>query len=145
MVEVDFPKVQLEFSYKDEKRLVFDNFRKKWVVLTPEEWVRQHFLYFLVRKLEYPLSLIAIEKEIMVGELKKRCDILVYRDINPWLLVECKESNVKLDEEVLMQALRYNMTVDVPFICITNGKETFLWQRNENEFIELNQFPVWQS
>jgi hypothetical protein len=145
LVEVDFPKVQLEFSYKDEKRLVFDNFRKKWVVLTPEEWVRQHFLYFLVRKLEYPLSLIAIEKEILVGELKKRCDILVYKGINPWLLVECKESNVKLDEEVLMQALRYNMTVDVAFICITNGKETFLWQRSENDFIELNQFPNWQS
>jgi hypothetical protein len=125
MIQVEYPKFAHQIKTLDQKEQIFDPFRKIWVRLTPEEWVRQNFLQVLVQKQAVPASLIAIEKEINWGETKKRFDILVYKDTKPWLLVECKEMNVPLTENVLRQVLHYNSKIETRYIIITNGNDTF--------------------
>ena len=103
------------------------------MVITPEEWVRQNFIQYLVSVRNYPTSYIALEKKIRLGELTKRFDILVYDKMHkPWMIVECKGPDIELTESVLHQALRYNISVPVPFIVITNGHFTYAWKRNKN-------------
>jgi hypothetical protein len=116
--------------------------RKKWVLLTPEEWVRQNFIQYLVKVQNYPSSLIAIEKEILLGELKKRFDILVYdKNHQPWMIVECKSMDVILDDKVLQQALRYNISVPVPYIIVTNGAYCAGFSRKEGVLEMLPALP----
>ena len=110
MIKIDYPPYQPKIKKENKKEFIFDEFRKRWVVLTPEEWVRQNFLQYLTLIKKYPASLIAVEKEIKLGELKKRFDIVVYDShTKPWMIVECKEMNVALDRTVLDQVLRYNI------------------------------------
>src|SRR5262245_180548 len=110
MMTIDFPDPNFRIKKEEGKEFIFDSLRKRWLLLTPEEWVRQNFVQYLTRVKDYPASLIAIEKEIWLGELKKRFDILVYsRDHKPWMMIECKEMATQLNESVLRQALRYNI------------------------------------
>ena len=96
------------------------------MVITPEELVRQNFIQYLVSFRNYPGSYIALEKKIRLGELTNRFDILVYDKMHkPWMIVECKGRDIELTESVLHQALRYNISVPVPFIVITNGHFTY--------------------
>ncbi|HNR16180.1 MAG TPA: type I restriction enzyme HsdR N-terminal domain-containing protein [Chitinophagaceae bacterium] len=128
---------------KEEGReFIFDQLRKKWILLTPEEWVRQNFVQYLLQVKKIPAALIAIEKEIQLGELRKRFDILVYsKDHQPWLMVECKSMEVKLDNTVLEQLLRYNVSVRVSYLVITNGTDCFAWQRKEGTLLQLEEIP----
>ena len=104
---------------------VFDSVRRKWVRLTPEEWVRQNVLEWMTGIKAYPASLIAVEKEVRLGPLTKKFDILVYDNShNPWLMVECKSMDVPVTEKVLMQVLRYRMSVPAGVLVVTNGIET---------------------
>lgn len=128
---------------KEGKECIFDPLRKKWVRLTPEEWVRQNFLQYLLLEKKYPASLIAVEKEIRVGELKKRFDILVYKNDQPWLLVECKEMNVIVDEAVFHQLLRYQQALSASYLIITNGNETKGWGWKERVLVSLEEIPVY--
>lgn len=123
MIRIEYPAWPFRIKKENEKEFIFDEFRKQWLRLTPEEWVRQNFLQYLLQVKRYPSSMIAIEREIRLGELRKRFDILVY-DIHhkPWLIVECKSMAIPLNEETLNQALRYNIAVPVPYIVITNGQ-----------------------
>ncbi|MFZ1451861.1 MAG: type I restriction enzyme HsdR N-terminal domain-containing protein [Ferruginibacter sp.] len=122
MIKIEYPAYQPKIKEEKGRELIFDEFRKRWVLLTPEEWVRQNFLQYLTQIKKYPASLIAIEKEIKLGELKKRFDIVVYdADTRPWMIVECKEMNVALNKSVLDQVLRYNISLHVPYLVITNG------------------------
>ncbi len=142
MVVINYPEPAFRLRKKDETEEIFDFLRKKWIVLTPEEWVRQNFLQFMVSVKKYPASLIAVEKELKLGELKKRFDILVYNSRHePWLMVECKAMDVLLDEEVLQQVLRYNISMPVSFIIITNGNYTMGWQRGETGLQEIGILP----
>jgi hypothetical protein len=125
MIAVQFPEHNYKIKEEQGKQFIFDEFRKQWLVLIPEEWVRQNFLQYLVQTKSYPASLIAIEKVIQVGELKKRCDIVVYKQSTPWMIVECKEMNVPLTEAVIKQILNYNITLRVSFLVITNGNNTY--------------------
>ena len=112
------------FRYKVFKntKQIFDVVRKKFVTLTPEEWVRQNFLVWLIQELNYPAGLIAVEKELKVNELKKRYDIVVYNlNQKPAMLVECKSSDVQISQKVFDQASRYNLTLKVPYLVVTNG------------------------
>nr|WP_205195766.1 type I restriction enzyme HsdR N-terminal domain-containing protein [Chitinophaga sp. Cy-1792] len=114
--------------------MIFDRFRKRYVVLTPEEWVRQNFLQYLDKVMKYPTALIAIEKEIYLGELKKRFDIVVYnREMTPWMLIECKEMEVPLTQATLEQAVRYNMVLPVQYLTITNGNNTYCCTYNKDQ------------
>lgn len=143
MVVINYPEPAFRLRRQDETEEIFDPLRKKWVVLTPEEWVRQNFIQFMVLVKKYPASLIAIEKEIKLGELKKRFDILVYNGQHePWLMVECKAMDIQLDEEVMQQVLRYNMGMPVSFIVITNGTYTMGWQKGQTGLHEISVLPA---
>jgi hypothetical protein len=115
------------------------------VRLTPEEWVRQNFFQWLVQEMKYPASMIAVEKEIRLFDLNKRFDMLVYDKVQkPWLMVECKAQSVPLTEKTLMQVLRYNMAVPVPFIVMTNGSYVRAISRQGEEVREMDELPVYQ-
>lgn len=143
MIAVQFPEPQFRMKREGEKRVIFDAIRKSWLPLTEEEWVRQNFVAYLVNVLNYPASFIALEKEIILNGLKKRFDVLVYaKDHQPWMLVECKAPRVKLSEDVLQQALRYNQTVPVKFILITNGEATVGWEKEDGNLKLLEKMPA---
>ena len=111
-------------------------------MLTPEEWVRQNFVQYLIRAKSYPSSLIALEKEIQLGELRKRFDILVYdKDHQPWMMIECKAGEIKLDDAVLQQVLRYNISVPVKYIVITNGGITYAWKKESDSLRSIQEIP----
>lgn len=142
MVAINFPEPAFRMKQENSREYIFDPLRKKWLLLTPEEWVRQNFIQYLSQVKRYPSSLIALEKEIRLGELRKRFDILIYnKNHQPWMMVECKASEVKLDEAVLQQVLRYNIGVPVEYIIITNGHFTYGWQRTEGSFVALDAIP----
>lgn len=122
MIKPDYPSHPFRINTEGNRSVIFDECRKVWVTLTPEEWVRQNFIQWLVQVQHYPIGMIAVEKEIRVHELNKRFDVLIYdRDHKPWMMVECKAQTVPLTEKVLMQVLRYNIAVPVPYMVITNG------------------------
>ena len=144
MIAVNYPEPAFRFKKEEGKEFIFDTIRKVWLSLTEEEWVRQNFIQFLVQEMKYPVSLIALEKEIQLGELKKRFDILIYdKNHQPWMLVECKEPGVILSENVLQQVLRYNMKVPVQYIVITNGNHTIAWKKNKAQLDLLAELPRW--
>lgn len=141
MIKINYPLYDFRIKEEDGKELIFDDFRKIWVRLTPEEWVRQNILQYLVQVKNYPASLIAIEKEIALGELKKRFDILVYKAAKPWMVIECKEMNVVLNESVLKQVLNYNITLQAAYLMITNGTSIYGFALNNGSAEPLPQFP----
>jgi hypothetical protein len=141
MIKIEFQKGKVAIVKRNGISEVFDPIRKKWLLLTPEEWVRQNFVQFILSQ-NYPASLIAIEKEVRLGELKKRCDIVVYnRKMNPWMIIECKEMNVLLSEKTIDQVLRYHLALPVPFLIITNGSYTYGFEKKEDEFSEIDILP----
>ena len=143
MVIIKYPEPAFRMKKEDNKEFIFDSLRKKWLVLTPEEWVRQNFVQYLVQVKGYQSSLIAIEKEIKLGELKKRFDILVYNaNHQPWMMIECKAAEIKLDATVLEQILRYNISIPVEYMVITNGELTYAWRRSENNFEFISEIPL---
>lgn len=142
MIKVVFPPASFQIKEKDAKELIFDEIRKNWIILTPEEWVRQNFIHYLVQTQNYPAALIGVEKEISLGELKKRFDVLVYdRNHQPWMMIECKAMDVELSEKVLEQIIRYHVSVPVPYIVITNGSYTYAWKKKEGRLISLDEMP----
>ncbi len=144
MIKIEYPLYNPLIKREDRREYIFDAIRKKWVVLSPEEWVRQNFLQYLVQVKKYPASLLSIEKEIRLGELKKRYDIVVYNtDAQPWMVIECKEMQVNLNEKVLDQILRYNMALNVPYLVITNGVYCFAFSRLDGSFRYLDKLPDW--
>ena len=110
-------------------------------MLTPEEWVRQNFLLYLIHTLKYPASLIAVEKQLYLGELKKRFDILIYKNSLAFMVVECKEMNVALDKTVLDQVLRYNLSLAVPYLVMTNGSYCMALSLQDNTITEIECLP----
>ena len=145
MIKVNYPEPVFRIKEENGKEMIFDFIRKQWLLLNEEEWVRQNFIQFLVQELKYPSELIAVEKEIQLGELKKRFDILVYDgDHKPWMLIECKAGEIVLDEKVLLQVLRYNISMPANFLVITNGQFTYAWEKINGELKEIPQMPVWK-
>jgi hypothetical protein len=142
MVKIVYPPHDFRMRTENDKEFIFDEFRKLWVRLTPEEWVRQNMLQYLVKTKEYPASLVAVEAEIKLNDLRKRCDIVVYREDRPWMIIECKEMNVPLSASVLEQVLRYNIRLEVSYIAITNGSATYLWELRDGKATEQLSFPV---
>lgn len=146
MIKIEYPEYQPKIKTENNKELLFDEVRKKWIILTPEEWVRQNFLQYLIQVKKYPASLIAVEKEIKLGELKKRFDIVVHdRNAKPWMIIECKEMDVALDQSVLDQVLRYNIALQVSYLVITNGNFCMASAIANNEWKEINDLPVLQQ
>ena len=120
---------------------VFDQVRKKYFVLTTEEWVRQHFIHYLNQEKNYPLGLMGVEKMIKYNGMQNRADIVLYAtDGNPNMIVECKASNVKITQDTFYQIARYNFKLRVEFLVVTNGMRHFCCQmdykKNEINFLE---------
>lgn len=145
MLAIQFPAYNFSIRQQEGKEFIFDAIRKKWLRLTPEEWVRQNIIQYLLQVKHYPASLLAIEKEIQLGELKKRCDIVVYKNAEPWMIIECKEMNVPLSEAVFMQAIRYNLANCCPYIVISNGNSNKGWHLQNGSAIEIDELPMWES
>jgi len=120
-----------------EQTFIFDFVRKKWLVLTPEEWVRQHVLNYLVAVKRIPQSSMAIEKLLMLNDLKRRYDIVVFsNDRQPYLIIECKAPYVELNHLVVEQALRYNLTIKANLLMITNGISDIVFNA-KNEIVDF--------
>lgn len=146
MITVQFPPPQFRMQKRGEKPYIFDSVRKRWLLLTGEEWVRQNIVAYFVSTLQYPKEIIALEKEITVNGLRKRFDILLYGSGHqPWMLVECKAPDIKLSEDVLQQALRYNLTVPARWLVITNGEHTVVWRKEEGRLTTVPAFPSWDE
>ena len=143
MIKIDYPPYQPKIKKELDKEFIFDEVRKQWTILSPEEWVRQNFLQYLIQVKKYPASLISVEKELKLGDLKKRTDVIVYnKAAQPWLMIECKAMNEPLNEKVLQQILRYHITIPVPFIVITNGSFCFGFEKKNGEFVEIDVLPA---
>lgn len=124
------------------KVLIFDIIRKKYVQLTPEEWVRQNFIYYLVNFLGYPKSLIKVESGLKYNRLLKRSDILVFnRDVEPLLLVECKSSDLKITQDVIDQAAVYNRSLNARYLLVTNGIQHLCWKISDDGNRLLEEIP----
>ena len=145
MIPVNYPEPSFQIKEENDETFIFDSIRKRWLFLTEEEWVRQNFVSYLVRVMKYPATLIALEKEIYLGELKKRFDILVYdNNHKPWLLVECKSPDIKMEAIVLEQILRYGISIPADFLIITNGNITYGWSRSADGLKPIGDLPAWQ-
>ena len=124
MIQVAYPTPEFRIRRQDEKDQLFDPIRKKWIVITPEEWVRQNFIQFLVKNMLYPAACFAVEKSLKVGELQCRTDIVVFKNQHPWMLIECKEPGITLSETTLQQLLGYKSVIPCSYLVATNGNQT---------------------
>lgn len=122
MWQLNLPLYNFRIKIHNEKQHIFDNQRKKFVVLTPEEWVRQHFIKFIIDEKGYPTSRIAIEKQIVVNGLKKRCDAVIYSSkMQPCMIIEFKAPSVELKQATFDQAAVYNSKLKVDYLIVSNG------------------------
>ena len=150
MIDIDYLKYQDQLKIKtiDNKRCIFDPLRQKYLVLQPEELVRQLMLIYFIQEKAYLKNRISIERGIQVNTLKKRCDILIYDlDMNPFLLVECKAPAVKINQAVFEQIARYNLPLQVPYLLVSNGQKTYCcamdYEANSFSFLtEIPDFPT---
>ncbi len=147
MQRLNLPEYEFKLRKNGINNEIFDAFRKKYVVLTPEEWVRQNILQFLIRERNFPSSLIAVEIGLKYNQMQKRADILAYdKQGQPYLLVECKAPEVKITQETFHQIARYNMTFKVKYLVVTNGINHFccLMDYNKNTFAYLETIPLFE-
>jgi hypothetical protein len=141
---LNLPSFTLKIREKGGKTEIYDMFRRRYVNLTPEEWVRQHFLLYLHLHLAYPQSLIAVEKSIQVNRMIRRFDIAVFNRCGKALmLIECKAPEIKLKQSVLDQAGRYNLSLNVPYLVVTNGMKHLCYKidRENNSWERLEEIP----
>ena len=122
-VATKVPYTDIAMRESEGHREVFDPVRRRWVALTPEEWVRQCTIQRLHDEGGYPLEVIQVEGAITLNGMTRRCDIVVYQDGQPWMIVECKKSDIPLTQKVCDQACRYNTVLRVPYLMLTNGKQ----------------------
>ncbi len=139
-LELKYPSFGVRVRNGNGKTEIFDDIRKKWFVLTPEEWVRQHVLNYLINVKKYPSSLISVEKEITLNDLKKRFDIVVYKkNLSPFLIIECKAPFIELNITTIEQAQRYNLILKANYLMITNGVSDFVFD-SSNRIIDLPEY-----
>ncbi|MBT9483586.1 type I restriction enzyme HsdR N-terminal domain-containing protein [Sediminibacterium sp.] len=142
-MNIQFPKYEPQLKTVDQKPQIWCLVRKKWIAFTKEEWVRQNWLNYLIEVMKYPASLIAVEKEIHLGELKKRVDILVYKNSAPWILIECKEQDVTLSEQTIKQILSYQIVLQTGVLIVSNGNDTNAFQINGAQIQQITQLPIY--
>lgn len=144
MQKLNLPTYSFKLKSNEKHTLIFDNLRKKYFVLTPEEWVRQHYAQFLIQEKRYPISLIALEKQLTINNLKKRTDIVVFNTSgNPDIIVECKAPHIKITQETFDQIARYNLKLKANYLIVTNGLEHYYCKMDfENEqYVFLKEIP----
>src|ERR1700678_1408794 len=147
MIKIYYPSDPFKIREPEkDKEESWDELRKQWVRLTPEEWVRQNFIQYLLLVKNYPASYIAVERKIKLGELNKRFDLMVFdRAAQPWMLIECKAMAERLDSKVLWRALRYNMATPLKYIVVTNGEECHAFIRGLTDFDDIAALPAYNE
>ncbi len=144
MKRLNLPTYSFNIKLIEQRKYIFDFIRKKFVILTPEEWVRQNFLRYLVEEKKYPVSLIFVEKEFKLNNLSKRSDAVVYDRIGrPVLMMEFKAPEVSIDQNVFDQIARYNLELQVKYLIISNGMGHYCCKINSKErnYIFFKEIP----
>lgn len=148
MQDLSFPAYQFRVKNSENKTAIFDIIRKKFVILTPEEWVRQHVLHFLVKEKKYPKSLINVEKQLIINGTKKRYDIVTFKtDGSIFLIVECKAPKISIKQETFDQIARYNLELKSDFLMVTNGLHHYYCSINykTESYHFLKELPIYSS
>lgn len=144
MQKLNFPEYTFRFKNSENKTAIFDVLRKKFIILTPEEWVRQHTIHFLMKEKNFPQQLLNAEKQIKLHKLVKRYDILsYYPDGKINLIVECKAPHIKITQETFDQIARYNLVLKADYLMVTNGLQHYYCQLNytEEKYDFLKELP----
>ena len=141
MIKIEYPGVKPSVKNENGKEIIFCTIRKRWFKITPEEWVRQNFLLYLIHVLHYPAALISVEKQLITADVKKRFDIVIYKDSVPFMIVECKEMNVALSGNTISQILNYNVNIQAAIMVVTNGSYCAGFEKKGNEFVEIYELP----
>lgn len=147
MTDLDLPKYDFKLKWVDASQYIFDEIRKKYIKLTPEEWVRQNLIQYLFQSKGYPLSLMAVEYSLTYNGMKKRADIICFdKKGSPLVIVECKAASVKISQVVFEQIARYNFDLKVPYLMVSNGLEHYCCRMNyvKNSFEFLREIPKFQ-
>lgn len=148
MQKLNLPEFDFRTRQANGKTEIFDEVRKKYLVLTAEEWVRQNLIKYLVYNREVPAGLISIEKTLKVNTMKRRTDIVVYnKNGKAWMLVECKAPSIQIDQKVFEQIARYNMSLKVPVLLVSNGHTHFCCKIDHanNSFSFMESIPDYYS
>lgn len=141
--KLNFPETKFRFKEsKNGSKQIFDCIRKKFVDLTPEEWVRQHLVHYLINYKNVPVSLISVEKQLLLNNTKRRTDIVIFNSLlKPLLIVECKAPNISLNQTTINQALGYNIILNVPYILLSNGLSHICFNYLNNVPVILSEIP----
>ena len=145
---MDYKENKFRIKIIKQNKYIFDSLRKKYVVLTPEEWVRQNYIYYLVHEKKYPKGRISVEFFLKVNQRNKRSDIIVFdKEAKPLIVVECKAADVNLTEKVFEQAAIYNLELGASYIILTNGKKSICFKKNANKesYVFLNEIPAYNE
>ena len=144
MQKLNLPTFPFKIKSNENHTLIFDNLRKKYFVLTPEEWVRQHYVQFLMTYKKYPASLIALEKQLLINHRKKRTDIVIYDKAGtPNIIVECKAPHIEISQATFDQIARYNLKLKATYLVLTNGIQHYYCKMdfNNETYIFLYDIP----
>ena len=148
MVSLNLPKAEFKIKSSENTQYIFDIIRKKYVVLTPEEWVRQHIIHYLIVVKGYPKSLIAVEKQLTINTLKKRFDILVFNNTGlPKIVVESKSPNTKITQSAFDQIARYNLNLNADLLMVSNGLQHYFCKLDaiNEQYIFLKEIPPYNK
>ena len=148
MQVLNLPTYKFKIKSNENKYLIFDIIRKKYVVLTPEEWVRQHIIHYLIEEKDYPISLIAVEKKLTINNLTKRTDILIFNTKGlPHIIVECKAPSVKITQSSFDQIARYNLKLDAKYLVVSNGLQHFFcsMDKEKEQYVFLENIPPYTN
>ncbi len=146
MIPLNLPKYHFKLKEEDNKVFIFDSIRKKYLQLTPEEWVRQNIIQFLIEEKKYPKSLFSIEKGIKVSNTSKRVDIAIFnKDRQIEVLIECKAPEAKITQNAFDQIARYNLTLNAKYLVVTNGIEHYYAKLDykNKKYIFLKELPTY--
>jgi len=141
---LSLPIYKLKMKSEEEKTYIFDVVRKKYLLLTPEEWVRQNFIHYLNKEKKYPLGLMGVEQMVKYNSLKTRADIVMYNtEGKANIIVECKAPNVKITQDTFNQIAKYNSQLKVKYLLVTNGMNHYCCKMNyeKNEIVFLEEVP----
>jgi len=146
--KLNFPEFSFRFKNSENKVSIFDCIRKKFIILQPEEWVRQHCVHYLIDVKKYPISLINVEKELTINTLKKRYDIVVFNpDGSIHIIVECKAPKITINQQTFDQIARYNTALNATYLMVTNGLNHYYCQMDfKNERYQfLKDIPEYRG
>ena len=148
MFRLNLPQYEIKISEKDGKRMIFDFLRRKYVALTPEEWVRQHFVHFLIEHKGYPKGLIGNEIELQIGAKRLRCDSILYNKMaQPQMIIEYKAPTIPIQQKVFQQISTYNLLLKVDYLIVSNGIQHYCCKMDydNQKYLFLKDIPKYEK